>query len=570
MKQKVLFILSFTLFFKVAVAQQYQFAKQMGGIGFENAMGIQSDYSGNIYVAGYFADTADFDPGAGVFNLTSKGADDIFLAKYDSLGNLIWAEQIGGPGYDNIFSTFYVDSTGNIFLPGQFSDSADFDPGVNSAWKYSNGSADAFIAKYDSSGSFIWCASFGGSGTDLGYGVMTDQAGNIFTCGSFNDSVDFDPGIVVNTLVSHGLIDTYFLKLDPNGNLLWVETLGGGNDDLPLNIILDDSANIYLCGYYASDTIDFDPGPGVNNQIATAFSTGYFAKYDSNGNYIWAHSIDAALIFGESLTQNKKLLLSGQFTGSSDFDPGMQSAVLSSSGQTDVFFAEYDANGNYLFAKKIGGLQLENAYQTLADQNNGILISGHFSGTTDFNPDIPINNLTSSGAGDIFIAYYDSAGNYMWAEKMGGPGFDFCRNIIVNHQGELLLAGGFENTVDFDPGTGIDNLTSFGSRDAYFEKLGYSLVGIFPSPHSQNFLIYPNPFIDQLSIKTPLIPEDNLLSAKGEIKIVDIAGNEILTKQFNPVSKTNLNLSTGFLSAGIYFAELNFGKYSIRKKLIKL
>jgi hypothetical protein len=132
-----------------------------------NIQNIKIDASGNRYVVGNFSATADFDPSAGTANLTSAGGSDIFIAKYNSSGDYVWAKRIGGTGADQ-GNSLTLDGSGNVFLTGYFAGTVDFDPSASTANLISAGGNDIFIAKYNSSGDYVWANGIGGTGIDRG------------------------------------------------------------------------------------------------------------------------------------------------------------------------------------------------------------------------------------------------------------------------------------------------------------------------------------------------------------------------------------------------------------------
>jgi hypothetical protein len=123
--------------------------KQMGGSNLDEGHSISVDGAGNVYTTGIFYSTADFDPGGGVFNLTSSVASDIFISKLDALGNFVWAGQMGGTDHDN-GSAVVADRSGNLFLTGYFSFTADFDPGPGTFNLTAPGIVNIFVEKLSS------------------------------------------------------------------------------------------------------------------------------------------------------------------------------------------------------------------------------------------------------------------------------------------------------------------------------------------------------------------------------------------------------------------------------------
>lgn len=274
----------------------FVWAKSMGGIAYNKGRLITLDSTGNIFVSGTFGGTTDFDPNAGVANLTSVGAfggnEDMFVLKLDGNGNYVWAKQFSGTGF-KIFTGLAVDATGNIFTSGMFFGTVDFDPSVSvNNLVQATGSDDGFITKLDASGNFGWAKQLEGNIRDVA-SLALDLSGNVYTTGNFysqhsgnvSSPTDFDPGVgVFNLSVNHPFDnDAYVLKLDINGNFVWVAQLGGvpsltsSVDTKGYSITIDSSGSIYTTGIFGSSgTGDFDHGTGTNILTATGGSTDMF------------------------------------------------------------------------------------------------------------------------------------------------------------------------------------------------------------------------------------------------------------------------------------------------------
>ncbi|QTA85422.1 SBBP repeat-containing protein [Desulfonema magnum] len=215
-------------------------AKKAGGSNNDFGIGITSDNEGDVYVTGYFKDTATF----GSANLTSDGSADVFVTKCDSNGNFQWAEKIGGNNYDTGHSVA-SDNSGNIYVTGRFTDTVTFGT-TNMA---SNGDADIFIAQYDDNGNFQWVRTAGGSSTDYGRSLTCDGQGNIYLKGLYGGTAIFE----TTSITSTGGDNSFIAKYDDIGNLQWVEKeLYGWTSDYNWSqtIVSDNSGNVYVTGEF--------------------------------------------------------------------------------------------------------------------------------------------------------------------------------------------------------------------------------------------------------------------------------------------------------------------------------
>ncbi len=165
----------------------------------------------------------------------------------------------------------------------------------------------------------------------------------------------------------------------------------------------------------------------------------------------------------------------GAFQGVSDFDPGPGTFTLSSNGGYDIFISKLDANGNFVWAKQIGGTSFDFGRAITLDGTGNVNVAGAYQGTVDFDPNIGVNNLTSAGMNDAFVIKISPAGNLIWAKSMGGSNVEDLQGIAADASGNVFTTGYFNNTADFDPGIGTFTMTAvLGNADAFISKLDAS------------------------------------------------------------------------------------------------
>ncbi|MEP7265191.1 MAG: SBBP repeat-containing protein, partial [Bacteroidota bacterium] len=403
-------------------SQNLVWAKQISGTDLNRGTAIALDASGNVYTLGVYRGTADFDPGVGVFNLTAKGNNDIFISKSNAAGDLIWALSMGDSAYD-FGTSIAIDQSGNIYTTGCFSDIADFDPGTGIFNLTAVGSYDIFISKIDSSGNFVWAKQMGSPDFDFAYALALDDFGNVYSTGYFTDSADFDPGAGIFTMTSSGGRNVFISKLDSDGNFIWAKQFNGTGDDNCTAIKADALGNIYMTGVFNSTT-DFDPGVLNYDLTSMGLNDNFIAKLDSSGNFQWAKQIgesgvDGAL--GLTLDHSANVITTGTFNGMCDFDPGAGTYNLTTIGNSDIYVSMLDSAGNFIWAKQMGGTANEYGAAITVDVSGNIYITGVFVGTCDFDPGSGIFNLNSSASSiDLFISKLDPSGNFQWALPFGG------------------------------------------------------------------------------------------------------------------------------------------------------
>ena len=391
---------------KLDSAGNFVWAKAMGGTSGDFGNGIAVDASGNVYTTGSFQGTVDFDPSMNTFNLGSAaGSSDIFVQKLDSAGNFIWAKAMGGTSSD-FGSDIAVDASSNVYTTGGFSSVADFDPGAGPANLISAGLDDIFVSKLDSLGDFLWARAMGGTGSDFGSGIVVDASENVYTTGQFSGTADFDPGTGALDLSSAGQSDIFVSKLNSLGNFLWARAMGGTTFDTGKDIALDASDNVYTTGLFAG-TADFDPGESVENLASAGSNDIFVSKLDSSGIFVWAKALGGTGLdngFGITVDALSDVYTTGQFSGTADFDPNTGSASLTSAGQSDIFVSRLDSDGNFMWAKVLGGTGGDIGKGISVDALGNVYTTGNFSGTADFDPDADMTSLDSAGNADIFVS----------------------------------------------------------------------------------------------------------------------------------------------------------------------
>jgi len=314
------------------------------------------------------------------------------------------------------FGAIIHDDQGNYYTTGNFLDTLDFNLGAGTLSYTSNGIYDIFVAKYTSGGNLIWCKSFGGTGYDIVSALTIDGNNNVCLTGYFTETVDFDPGPNVYNLTSAnsfgGFVgDVFILKLDENGNFLWAKANNGSNHSVGRGITTDLLGNVYITGEFKSPA-DFDPGPGV--------------------------------------------LMVSPYVNYND----------------DYFVQKLDSNGDLLWAKGFGGAGTDKARLLAIDSANNLYVAGEYTDSMDFDPGTGVYTLGTNGGSDCFIQKIAPNGDLLWAKGFGGTGNEAPSSLKIDASTNIYLAGGFQDTIDFNPGLGTHNLSTNGpNNDIFIQKL---------------------------------------------------------------------------------------------------
>ncbi|MCX6297337.1 MAG: hypothetical protein NTX97_15010, partial [Bacteroidetes bacterium] len=469
MKKAIIFfiVINFILSVK-AQSPTFEWAKVVGSsclsLSVNNGKTLAIDTLGNTYSVGSFAGTVDFDPGSGIFNLTSATTNfDTFILKLDSVGNFVWAKNIGGAvSSDRVIGySIALSKTGNLYVTGLFSGAIDFDPSSSGVTILSTAPTgqDIFVFKLDSLGDFVWAESMVGAGGASGYSIAIDSLENIYTTGYFSGTVDFDPGPGV-TIYSSPIgtsKDMFILKLDSNGNFIWAKHIGsvGTSNCIACSIAIDKACNVYITGFFQW-TVDFNPGIGVFYLTAGAYNM-FVVKFDSFGNFLWADNIgDTGNIGGNSIIIDGlgNIYTTGCFVGGIDFDPGVGTFYMTSPVSQAAFISKLDSTGNFIWAKSLAGnLSTDNitGFSIIVDNNNNVYSTGEFNGKIDFDPGIGLFDLTASGSTDMFISKLNTSGDFVWALDIGGwvaiSSYARGSSIKIDKTNNLYTLGYFYGTV---------------------------------------------------------------------------------------------------------------------------
>lgn len=424
--------------------------------------------------------------------------------------NFQWAKAFGSNKAEYLHS-MAVDKNENVYSTGYFAGSIDFDPDSNAVHNLhaQNNIDDTYLQKLDKNGNLVWAKSFGSISNDKGYGVVIDDSGYVYLSGIFTLNGDFDPHPNrTTTLTSNGSFDVYLLKLDSAGNLLWATSFGGPRAEYIVSMDIDANNNLILAGYFQG-TVDFDPGTttrilSTTNNVRNSF----VSKFDSNGNFIWAGAFTGPTdnrVTAVRTGNNNEILVTGNFRGMIDFDPGpgvsnMTSNVFSSN---DVYVVKLDSNQNFVWAKSYGSNNNDASYDMALDNEGNILLTGDFQGTVNFSTGASATNITAIGMRDIYVSKLNSQGNLLWAKAFQPNGttgnYSGGEELTTDRFGNVFVTGFFTGIVDFDPGVGVHNDTSRGSNDFFLTKLDKSgnfiwaqTIGAISTQQGNEVTVMPN------------------------------------------------------------------------------
>lgn len=446
--------------------------------------------NGDVYTTGYFAKTIDANATAAVLPLTSAGSTDIFVTKHNRSGQLIFSFRLGSTLADQ-GKSIAVDNSNNVYVAGTFSGTVNFDPSATpnpGAVLTALVGQDIFISKYNSSGQWIFTKQIAGSSTDVLNKLVLDKDGNLLVAGAFAGTTDFDPDPVATySRTSLGNYDAFIAKYSPTGSLLFAHQIGGTGYDEAFGAGTNTLGEIYLCGTFSS-TVDFNPSSTITQNITVTGGSSrdaFFAKFTVAGNLLFAHGIGSTSAdqANEIISDRAdNVVVAGHFFNTIDLNPDpVASNNFTSVGSNDLFIAWYTNTGVYIRAIKTGGNGLDEPRAINYDDGNNIIVAGRFSGTADFNPDAAITNNLTGATTDAFVAAYSSTGQYIFAKNFGAFDQDDALGLAVDTITKAIYIGGqFDVLVNFStPGRPDAFLQTDISTNAFIAR--YSTVPLAAS-----------------------------------------------------------------------------------------
>lgn len=462
---------------------------------------LTTDATGNIYVTGEFRQTAVF----GTTSLSCNGTKDIFVAKFDSAGNILWAKRAGGPGLPSMplhyavedqGNSIALDSVGNCYVGGVFFISnfqtnahnyVTFDTITYSLpSSYNNYKAFGFLAKYNATGQIQWMRRIEAAKAEEAVkDIAISRYGNIFITGALYNSLSLNN---LPTLTSNGSDDVYFAKFAPNGVPVWAKSFGGTDYEIVNGIDVDNQEQCYLTGYFKSQNLAVG---SFNLTGAQQRGTIFVVKSTNSGNIAWA----------------------AQNTGSGSI------------GDADIAL---DAAGN-------------------------AFISASFTGTVN----IGLQTFAASNVslGSLLVSKWSHTGSPLWATTPQGMATG-NRIAVDKITGDGYLSGTFNSTNTF----GSHYITANGTSSGfYLAKLSNSQLTGIKETAASDLSVYPNPAQRELHL--------NLPGSKGHLtaQLTDATGRTVLSREL-PAAETTLPLPE--LPQGIYLLTVQTEKQVYRRKVV--
>ena len=512
----------------------FNWINKAGGLLLDASRYVTTDLENNICITGEFEQSATFD----TTNLTSHNFD-LFVAKYNESGELIWVQQ--ATSTNDLFSrSIASDTKNNIYIAGNFLDTLIIGDTVVAG---PINLKTAFLAKYDTYGQFLWVRTAVSNSFAIAYSIAINSNDEIYVDGMFEDSLTIGNNTILHNLPF--IHSVFIAKYDDLGNLIGARKISGLDCVHSGFIHIDNAGNYYVNG------LVFDNADFIDTIIYNSNGFNYFAKYDNNDNFLWVKQSQGTFFNSISTDNDYNIYLSGLFYGSVT----IENQNLVSNGNSDIFIAKYTPTGNFVWVKQAGSNNDDDCLTMCNTLNNEFFIGGNFKDTAFFNND----SIVSIGNSDMYIAKFDSSGNFFFAKSFGSINIDNCSSVAFSNSEKLYATGTYNNMLFWEN----DSLPGYGNDDIFLAQMSDVLVSSYLQNNIIDCTIFPNPANNFINI---IIHNVN---NKAAIQLVDLFGKVISQNEITLNSNyTYKQLDVSNLQKGMYILKISSAKGIISKKVI--
>ena len=527
MKTRIVLIVMLGLVGMSGTAQTWQWSKQSGGTDWESVSKMCIDPNANVYIAGDFKSSDFF---SGTDTLFCNNYDDFFIAKYASNGNLLWIKGFGGnntsTSFQGINALSFDQFSNTIIAAGNFSGNSTFD----TITLVSNGSTDAFVAKFDLNGNCIWAKKAGGTSIDAASAMAVNNLGEIFVNCEVSTTSTFD----TITVSAGGILAKY----DVNGNCLWAKKKFNTNNtmigyDAFFRSIKCSGNDIFGIGVCAADSFIIDTISFHANNYSNMQNI--IARFDSNGIAKWIKPCAGSGAGGADIVvdDSSNSFITGAFVTSGIFD---NDTIYTN--YSDLFFAKYNSLGHLIWVKQ--------AYSTNSAAGNGLFLkngsvylTGYFSDTASFG-NFTINTTNSR---NLFVSRYDTGGNCIGVRYVANSAGNA---VCADTNGAIYVTGTFLGIATFDSNP---SLISLGNQDIFVAKSS-EITGMGEIKPQQFILLFPNPFSTQATLTFQGIKNEH----NKTLSVYNLLGQEVQNIFVGKDKEVIIHRNN--LPSGMYFYKL--------------
>lgn len=528
-------------------------ATYYGANNYDYGYSCAIDADANVYFAG--STQSNQFPVVAAFQATFGGIYDAYLVKLNSVGQRLWATYYGGSDWEvGNYCGIGSEATGIIYLAGY---TASTNLPVSGAYQstFAGGNNDAFLMKFDVTGSRLWATYYGGSNDDWGLSCTSDAGGNVYLTG-YSASTNLPVGGAFQS-TNAGNTDAFLIKFTASGGFLWATYYGGTNADFGNSCVHDAAGNVYVAGYTRSSNL---PVSGAFQQSFGGDYDAFLVKFSSSGSLMWATYYGGS---GYDRAQSCAINFGGNihiagYTSSSNLPiPAGTPFQSRNAGAADAFVVKFSSSGSFMWATYYGGTREDNSNYCAVDALGNVYLAGTTS-STNFPIEQAFQRTYGGGVNDAFLVKLNSSGRREWATYYGGRGDEQGQACAIYPNGNIYLAGN-TNSIDL-PVVRSFQTNNAGLYDAFFLKLlDDDAVSSLPDTQVNNSLtLHPNPATNQLQLSST----NSLLEY---VMVLDPLGRTVLSAQDLP----NNTLDISALASGTYMVRVISTDGVVVRKLVK-
>jgi hypothetical protein len=541
--KKIIWIIVFTLFSSIIYSQTAMFSFLQPPTGDVDVFSMNfALWPNGIKVVGTYTSQLQF----GTSSIVNNNDKSVFVAHYDSSGISNYAVNLfkcsGSINYNKV--GLVIDSFGNYYIGMYFSDSII----LNNSKIHAKGVSDIIICKFNQNDSLLWHKIIGDTDIDgiSKDALFLDKNNNLFINGVITGSINIDT-FQINTNSKDAII----LKFDELGNLLYFKNSGSLGWDNAKSLDIDVDKNIFLLGVFENlNSLYFDSIQIQATAIYGSTSIDCIAKYNENGEIQWVRHYGGTAYSARPNTNIIKCDSKGNVYVSGSFNLDFQEYLkIQGGGQLsgfgkDVFVMKYDKDGNFKWIRRTIGTDEEEWRGFTISDNDEIYLANAIHSLCVIGTD----SAYSNGGTDILITKFDTLGNVVWMQNIGGTGYDEVVNILAADSSLYLLGQSTSMPCDF---IGTDHFTPspgnlFLAKMNNYQKWPLSVSNTTAA--SEYIQLIPNPSQGQFSVTLPIIGATRL-------SISSLTGQELFVQTLNPSQNTH-TIQTPSLASGIYFVQI--------------
>ena len=439
MKKLIILFLSFILIESIYAQDNYYF---LGGVGDDYMHDVLGDEAGNLYMTGSYLENLDSKDD----RINSVGGRDIYVMKFDKDMNRVWVNSMGGKGVDE-GKSIAISPQGNLYLMSTYTDSIRINDKM-----YATSSKDVLFTSLDRNGKLLWSKPLKGKGNYEGVDLAIDNKGNMYSIVTFSGVTE----IGGKKYTSSSDKDALLIRMDPKGNITWINQLTGLYDNIGISVETDEMGNVYFAGNFKGK-VQIAGGEYVVDGNSDIF----LMKYGPDGKLKWvkrSKGEDVNRVSGMAVDDVGNVYLTGSFERYISFD----AKRVSSASDKDMFLVKYNPEGDVEWLRyAAGGFAHDRGRNVGIDKNGNIYVTGTYTGSVTF---IDLN-LEGVDMRQLYIAKYSPEGEVLTVQRSGGVGVENSLFVVPTYYG-VVTVGEFddENTLTEVP------MKSQGGRDIFIKR----------------------------------------------------------------------------------------------------